>query len=340
MDRIAVPPASPSGACYRQNSTLEHWSGHYHEWDGTTNRRLGVSAEEVSVAGRDIRLSNLDKVLYPATGFTKAELIDYYVAVAPALLPRLAGRPVTLRRYPNGVAAQGFFAKNTAHHPDWVATVRLPTPGSVRGNTHADYLLVDDLPTLVWAANLAGIELHVPQWTVEADGTKRPPDLLVFDLDPGPGTDITHCCRVAELIRAELAADDLAGWPKTSGAKGLQLYVPIAVDDPQRPMAYARELAGRLARAHPELIVATIARRARHDRVLIDWSQNDPHKTTIAAYSLRATEKPSASTPVSWAEIERCRRAEQLRFTVDATRERLAGGDPLADLAAERRPLP
>lgn len=294
----------------------------------------------VSVEGRTLRLSNVDKVLYPATGFAKAQLIDYYVAVAHALLPRLAGRPVTMRRYPNGVAAQGFFAKNTAHHPDWVRTVRLPTPGSVRGSTHADYLLVDDLPTLVWAANLAGVELHVPQWTVAADGTKRPPDLLVFDLDPGPGTDIVHCARVAELIRAELAEDDLVGWPKTSGAKGLQLYVPIAVDDQHAPVTYARELAGRLARAHPELIVATIAAVARRDRVLIDWSQNDPHKTTIAAYSLRATEKPSASTPVDWTEIERCRRAEQLRFTVEATRERLADGDPLAELAADPRPLP
>jgi bifunctional non-homologous end joining protein LigD len=178
----------------------------------------------VRVEGRLLKLSNLDKVLYPEQGFTKAEVIDYYSRVAPVLLPRLVGRPVTLRRYPDGVDGPSFYEKNVpGHAPEWVRTVRIETPGSAKGNEFADFVVVEDLATLVWVANLAALELHVPQWTVGPRGGKRSPDLLVFDLDPGLPATIVECCRVAELLRVELERDGLVVFAKTSGSKGMQL---------------------------------------------------------------------------------------------------------------------
>jgi len=294
----------------------------------------------VSVGGRNLKLSNLDKVLYPEAGFTKGEVIDYYVAVSGALLPHLAGRPVTLRRYPDGVDAESFFAKNIpGHAPDWVRRVELPSSHSARGVT--EYVMVEDLPTLVWTANLAGLELHVPQWRIDDDDVAEPPDLLVFDLDPGPSTTVVECCLVAELIREVLDEDGLVGHPKTSGAKGLQLYAPVVATGGRTTSEYAKAVAERLAREHPDTITATMARRERPGKVFIDWSQNNPAKTTVAPYSLRARPHPTVSTPVGWDEVADCRSPDDLRFTAADVRERLAeDGDLLDGLHADPVPLP
>jgi bifunctional non-homologous end joining protein LigD len=304
-----------------------------------------VATVSVSVDGRVLRLSNLDKVLYPQVGFAKGEVIDYYAAVADVLLPRLAGRPVTLRRYPDGADAEGFFEKHAARHaPEWVRTVRLSTKqaqSDPTGPTETEYVLLDDLAGLVWAANLAALELHVPQWRMAPDGDRDLPDLMVFDLDPGPPADIVSCCRVAELLLAALAEDGLPAWPKTSGSKGMQLYVPVSVTDPSAPREYARQLGARIAGEHPDLVVATMARQARPGRVYIDWSQNNQAKTTIAAYSLRGRAEPTVSTPLTWDEVRACRRPEELVFTTADVRARLqTHGDLLADLDTTHHPLP
>jgi bifunctional non-homologous end joining protein LigD len=294
----------------------------------------------VRVDGRLVRLSNLDKVLYPALdgaedhaglGFTKAEVIDYYSRIAPVILPHLADRPATLRRYPDGVDGQSFYEKNVPRHaPEWVRTVRVPTPGSARGNEYADFVVVADLATLVWVANLAALELHVPQWRVGAD-----PDLLVFDLDPGAPATVVECCRVALLLREELARDGLSVFAKTSGSKGMQVYSAVSAD-PSRTSGYAKELAQRLARAHPSLVVSTMAKAARPGKVFIDWSQNNPAKTTVAPYSLRARSRPTVSTPVSWDEVAACRRASDLVFVAEDVVERVThGGDLFASLHDE-----
>ncbi len=290
----------------------------------------------VQAGNRRLTLSNLDKVLYPADGFTKGEVINYYSRVAAVLLPHLAGRPVTFIRYPNGVDGQKWFEKNVPKGaPDWLRTVRLAASGGT-----IDYPLLDDLPGLVWAANMAALELHVPQWTVES-GTRQPPDRLVFDLDPGPGTTIVDCCRVAERLHEVLAADGLTPYAKTSGSKGMQLYCGIRTDDPAAPSAYAKGLAQRLARETPESVTAVMAKAQRTGRVFIDWSQNNPAKTTIAPYSLRGRDQPTVSTPVTWDEVRACRHVTHLTFTADEVLDRIDDhGDLLAGLATTRVPLP
>ncbi|GAA4019472.1 non-homologous end-joining DNA ligase [Allokutzneria multivorans] len=296
-------------------------------------------ATPVRVDGRTLKLTNLDKVLYPEHGFTKGEVIDYYARIAPVLLPHLADRALTLKRYPNGVDGTSFFEKNVSRHaPEWVRTVRLDTPGSSRGAEHADYAVVEDTATLVWAANLAALELHVPQWTVGPRGARRDPDLLVFDLDPGAPATVVECCRVAELLREALAEDGLTAYAKTSGSKGLQLYVPIDPVDAERPREYAHELAERLAGEHPKRIVSKMVRALRGGKVLIDWSQNNTAKTTIAPYSLRARENPTVSTPVTWAEVADCASPQDLVFTAPEVLDRVAEhGDLLADLRSQDR---
>jgi bifunctional non-homologous end joining protein LigD len=307
--------------------------------------RPQVASVSVSVDGRVLKLSNLDKVLYPQVGFTKGEVVDYYVAVAPVLLPRLANRPLTLRRYPEGAHAEGFFEKHASRHaPSWIRTVLLATrkpQSDPTGPSETEYVLLDDLAGLVWAANLAALELHVPQWTMNDDGGRAHPDLMVFDLDPGPPADIVTCCRVAELLLDALAEDGLPAWAKTSGAKGMQLYVPVTVAEVTDTSDYAKQLCLRLAASHPDLVVGTMAKQARPGRVYIDWSQNHQAKTTIAAYSLRARDEPTVSTPLTWAEVRACQRPEELVFTPDDVRARLAEhGDLLADLASTHYPLP
>jgi DNA ligase D-like protein (predicted polymerase)/DNA ligase D-like protein (predicted 3'-phosphoesterase) len=303
-------------------------------------KRLNTSTM-VDIEGKRLKLTNLEKVLYPVDGFTKAHVIDYYRQVAPHLLPHLADRPVTLKRFPDGVDGQSFFEKNARQAPEWLRTMTLPTPGSSRGAETLDFAMIDDLAGLVWAANLAALELHVPQWTVGPRGGVRDPDLLVFDLDPGPDTTIVECCRAAELIRSILTEDGLTGFPKTSGSKGLQLYVPVRVSQPERTSAYAKSVAQRLASADPGRYVAVMAKARRPGRVFIDWSQNNPAKTTVAPYSLRARDLPTVSTPVTWREVERCRTPADLVFTAPDVLARLdKHGDLLADLHKRPGRLP
>ncbi|MBE1493380.1 bifunctional non-homologous end joining protein LigD [Amycolatopsis lexingtonensis] len=295
----------------------------------------------VQAGDRRLTLSNLDKVLYPADGFTKGEVINYYSRVAPVLLPHLAGRPVTFIRYPDGVDGEKWFGKNVPNGaPSWLRTARLPSTGSRGSGDTIDYPLLDDLPGLVWAANIAALELHVPQWTVDG-GARGVPDRLVFDLDPGPGTSIVDCCRVAERLHDVLVADGLTPYAKTSGSKGMQLYCGIATGDPAAPSAYAKRLAQRLAKETPETVTAVMAKAQRAGRVFIDWSQNNPAKTTVAPYSLRGRDHPTVSTPVTWDEVRACRHVSHLTFTADDVLDRVAEhGDLLAGLATERAPLP
>jgi len=293
-----------------------------------------VSPEEkvaVTVDGRTLTLTNLAKVLYPDDGFTKAEVLDYYQRVAPALLPHISGRPVTLKRYPEGVDGEAFFQKHvTEHRPGWIRTATVSSASSRARGTMVTYLVVDDLPALIWAANLAGLELHVPQWRMP---DVREPDLLVFDLDPGAPADIVDCCRVAVELRPLLEADGFAPLAKTSGGKGLQLYARISGVTSEQASDQARAYAERLERAQPRLVVSRMTKSLRPGKVLIDWSQNNGSKTTVAPYSLRARAHPTVSTPVTWDEVESCRKVEDLFFTAGAVLDRVAAhGDLFAAL--------
>ncbi|MEV6923615.1 non-homologous end-joining DNA ligase [Dactylosporangium sp. NPDC051485] len=260
----------------------------------------------VEVDGRQLEISNLDKVLYPRAGFTKGEVLDYYTRIAPTLLPYLAGRPLTRTRYPNGVDGASFFEKNApAGTPEWVRTVRLPVPGSAKGREKIDFIVVEELAAVVWLANLAALELHTPQWRVDAEGRPLDPDQLVVDLDPGPPAGLPECYEVALLMRERLAADGLGCCPKTSGKKGMQLVVPLPGDEPADEVsAYAKGVAEELAGRHPRLVVARMAKQLRPGKVFIDWSQNNAFKTTVAPYSLRAGETPTVSAPLTWDEVE------------------------------------
>lgn len=299
----------------------------------------------VQVADRRLKLSNLDKVLYPRDGFTKAAVISYYTRIAPVLLPHLKDRPVTFVRYPNGVTEEQFFEKNVSPHaPSWVRTVRL-TSRSTRGRGEAiDYPMLDDLPALVWAANLAALELHVPQWTIghtSQGATPQPPDRLVFDLDPGAPATIVECCRAAERLREILVADGLTPLPKTSGSKGLQVYCAVHTSRPNSTSAYARSLAEQLARETPDLVVSKMTKSLRRGKVFVDWSQNNPAKTTIAPYSLRGRERPTVSTPVDWDEVRACHEPDDLVFTAPEVLDRVAErGDLFAGLADTPARLP
>lgn len=255
----------------------------------------------VEVDRRSLELSNLDKVLYPAAGFTKGEVIDYYSRIAPVLLPHLRDRALTRIRFPDGVEAKSFFEKNAPPStPDWVRVETLPAPGSSKGRDTVDYVVADELATLVWLANLAALELHTPQWRVGAD-----PDLMVIDLDPGAPAALPECCAVAVLMRDRLAEDGVASYPKISGKKGMQLCCPIGGTQPADLISgYARRVARELERAYPKQIVSKMAKNLRPGKVFIDWSQNNAAKTTVAPYSLRAQPHPSVSTPVTWDEVE------------------------------------
>jgi bifunctional non-homologous end joining protein LigD len=255
---------------------------------------------EVEVEGRRLSLSNLDKVLYPEVGFTKGQVIDYYTRIAPAVLPHLRDHPLTLKRYPNGVDGQYFYEKNApSHRPDWVEVA----PIELRTKT-IDFVLCNDLPTLVWLANLADLELH-PSLS-KADDIDRPA-VMAFDLDPGPGAGLPECCEVAFLLRDALARLKLDSFAKTSGSKGIQVYVPLnveGVDYDHGSKALSHALARHLEAEHPKLIVSQQKKDLRKGKVLIDWSQNDENKTTVGVYSLRARERPTVSTPVTWEELE------------------------------------
>lgn len=283
----------------------------------------------VDVDGRQLTLSNLAKVLYPETGFTKGEVIDYYSRVAPVLVPHIVDRPMTVKRYPNGVDDKFFFEKNAARGtPDWVRTVTLPVPGSTKNRDTIDFLIVEGLPTLVWLANLAALELHVPQWTIPARARKPRTDLIVFDLDPGSPATIVECCEVAMLLHAVLDEDGLTPVAKTSGSKGMQISVPVSCDDQSLTSTYAHRVAKRLEAERPDLVVSRMAKDLRPGKVLVDWSQNNPAKTTVAPYSLRARPAPTVSTPLMWDEVAA---GGSLSFTSDDV---LARVDEHGDLFA------
>jgi bifunctional non-homologous end joining protein LigD len=294
----------------------------------------------VQVGDRRLVLSNLEKPLYP-DGFTKAQVITYYSRIAPVLLPHLAGRPLTFIRYPDGVDGEQFFEKNVARGaPTWLQTVRLPSSGSRGSGETIRYPLIDDLPALVWAANLAALELHVPQWTVTLDATRDLPDRLVFDLDPGPGATIVDCAKIALRLHEILTRDGLTPYAKTSGSKGMQLYAGILTTSAQAPSTYAKALAEQLARETPGLVTAKMTKALRANKVFIDWSQNNPAKTTIAPYSLRGRAQPTVSTPITWDEVRTCRRPQQLEFTADMVLTRVDKlGDLFADMQDTRAPL-
>lgn len=260
----------------------------------------------VEVESRQLSLTNLDKVLFPGVDFTKAQLIDYYMNVAPWILPELADRPLSIVRYPNGVGKPGFVAKNApAGRPDWVRTVRLASPNSSMGRDETDYLVVDDLPTLVWLANLAAIELHTPQWrlTTGADRDDAVADRVVFDLDPGAPAGLLECCEVALLLR-DLLDGELDAEPMVvqSGGKGLHIYAPVQLSTAEA-LDFARDGARRLVAARPTLVTGTMRKELRKGKVFLDWSQNNGAKTTITPYSMRATEVPRVAAPVSWDEV-------------------------------------
>jgi bifunctional non-homologous end joining protein LigD len=267
-----------------------------------------MSEVQVDVEGRTLTISNLDKVLYPRTGTTKGEVLNYYAQVSPVLLPHLRDRAVTRIRWPHGVEGSSFFEKNAPPGtPSWVRTVEVPTTGSRsgKGDGTIRFPICDDLATLTWLANLAALELHVHQWQVDADGTPRHPDRLVIDLDPGEPAGLHECARVALMVRVALAERDLVCTPVTSGSKGLHLYAHLPGDlDSDGTTALAREVAEGLQKEHPDLVTATMTKAKRPGKVFLDWSQNSGSKTTVSPYSLRGRERPTVATPLTWDEVE------------------------------------
>ncbi|MCB0980873.1 MAG: non-homologous end-joining DNA ligase [Ilumatobacteraceae bacterium] len=281
----------------------------------------------VHVGGRDLSLSNLHKVLYPAAGTTKAEVIEYYARIAPVMLPHLAGRCITLKRFPDGVEHDGFFEKRCPkHRPEWLDVAL--GPGDRNGQI--GYCRMDEAASLVWAANMAALELHVPM-ALAAD--LDAPRAVVFDFDPGEPAGMRECCEVALWVREVLAAVGLDGWPKTSGSKGLQLYVPL--NSPcthERASDFALAVGQLLEHQHRDRVTTTMAKAVRLGKIFVDWSQNARHKTTIGVYSLRARPEPTCSTPVTWDEVADCAAGgPALRFT---WRDVLARVDDLGDLFA------
>ncbi|MFC8346749.1 non-homologous end-joining DNA ligase [Streptomyces sp. NPDC057280] len=281
------------------------------------------------VAGRRLALSNLEKVLYPATGFTKGEVLHYYATTADALLPHLRDRPLSFLRYPDGPDGQVFFAKNVPPGtPDWVTTAEVP-----RSEGPARMVVVQDLASLMWAANLV-TEFHTPQWVV---GDPAAADRIVFDLDPGPPASVVECCEVALWLRERLAADGITAYAKTSGSKGLHLLAAVRPTPSERVTEYAKELAVAAERAMPKLVVHRMTRSLRPGKVFVDWSQNAARKTTATPYTLRARSEPTVSAPVTWTEVEECRSASQLAFLATDMGPRIQDyGDLLAPLSDAR----
>ncbi|MBV9873120.1 MAG: non-homologous end-joining DNA ligase [Verrucomicrobia bacterium] len=253
----------------------------------------------IEIGGRQVKVSNLGKILYPATGFTKEDVINYYIEASSVLLPHLKDRPISLKRYPDGVEGFFFYEKQCpSHRPDWVTTTRV---SSRREAGFIDYCVMNDLSALVWAANLADLELHT---FLHRAPKFEQPDFIAFDLDPGSPANIIDCCKVALLLKRDFERLGLQAFPKTSGSKGLQVYVPLNSRTTYvTTKGFARAVAEQLEKSHPELIVSKMKKSLRSGKVLVDWSQNDEHKTTVCAYSLRAKEHPTVSTPVSWKEV-------------------------------------
>jgi bifunctional non-homologous end joining protein LigD len=295
---------------------------------------------ELVVEGKKLAVSNLNKILYPKVGFTKGQVIDYYIRIAPVLLPHLRDRPLTMKRYPNGVDAEFFYEKNCpAHRPNWVQTAKVWSEGNSR---IMHYCLAQDLPTLVWAANLADLELHT---SLAKKKDVARPTVMVFDLDPGAPADIVQCCQVGLWLRDLLTKMKLKAFAKTSGSKGLQVYVPLnmpATFDQTKDLS--RALAQHLEGEHGNLVTSNMSKALRKGKVFVDWSQNDEHKTTICVYSLRAKEEPTVSTPVTWEEVASClkkKKADLLKFRSDKTLSRVEKmGDLFAPVEQLKQKLP
>jgi bifunctional non-homologous end joining protein LigD len=309
------------------------------EFNRSREKRVS-SSQSIEIEGKHLKLTNLEKVLYPANGFTKGQVVDYYARVAPVLVPHLAGRPLTLKRYPGGVDKEYFFEKNaTQYRPDWVKVAPIWSAGNHR---NVNYILANDLATLIWVANLAAIELH-PSLSLAKDIMR--PTVIAFDLDPGPPANIVQCCQVGLWLREIFAHFGLQSFPKTSGSKGLQIYVPLNTPtsyDKTKPFAHA--LARLLENDHKDLVVSDMKKELRVGKVLVDWSQNDEHKTTIAAYSLRAREHPTVSTPVKWEEVEQALKKKDagvLVFEAPQVLERVAKvGDLFEPILRLKQQLP
>ena len=286
--------------------------------------RLSEGVLSVMTEGRQLRITNWDKVLYPETGFTKGDLIAYYARAAPFVLPHLHDRPLTLKRYPNGVDSPYFYEKQSpSHRPDWIQTVRI---GDV------NYTLAQDRPTLIWLANLADIELHT---SLALAANPERPTMMVFDLDPGAPAGIVECCEVGLVLRGLFDQLGLVSVAKTSGSKGLQVYVPLNTRiDYRATKPFARRVAELLEQRMPELVVSRMTKRLRPGKVLVDWSQNDEHKTTATVYSLRARERPTASTPVTWDEVQECRERRDERLLTFEAHELLDRAEDQGDLFA------
>lgn len=282
----------------------------------------------IEIEGKTLKLSNLDKVLYPAVGFTKAQVIDYFVRIAPVLLPHLKDRPLTMKRYPEGVNGMFFYEKNCPkHRPEWVQTAPIYSYGR---KDIMQYCLAQDLPTLVWAANLADLELH----TSLSYGKKiEQPTMMVFDLDPGPPADIVLCSQVAFWLKDIFDRFELQSFAKTSGSKGLQIYVPLNTPVTyEETKGFSHALARLLEQEHPELVVSDMKKALRVGKVFVDWSQNDEHKTTINVYSLRARERPTVSTPVTWEEVEKCLKKKDPNVLVFDSKQVLARVEKMGDI--------
>jgi bifunctional non-homologous end joining protein LigD len=301
---------------------------------------VAATDQVVEIQGRELKLSNLDKVMYPETGFTKGQMLDYYARIGPTLVPHLKGRPLTLKRYPDGVGGESFFEKNCPkHRPDWVNT----TPVFVdRRGGEIDFCLCDDLPTLTWLAQLAALELHP---SLSLAPKIEQPTALVFDLDPGKPADVLDCARVALQVRELFGEFGLECFVKTSGSKGLQTYLPLNTKvtyETTKP--YARAVAQLLEKRDPNRVTSVMAKEKRKGKVFVDWSQNDQKKTTVAVYSLRAREHPTVSTPIKWEEVEEACAADDpdlLRFESGDVLERVEEhGDLFAPVLELKQKLP
>jgi bifunctional non-homologous end joining protein LigD len=280
---------------------------------------------EIEIDRRRLRLTNLDRVMWPRTGFTKGQMIDYYRLIGPVLVPHLAGRPVTLARLPEGIDGPGWYQTNCRGQPEWMRTVR-----SGRREREQNYCVIDDVPGLLWAANQGTVELH--PFLARVDDIDAPL-VVVFDLDPGPGTGLVECCTAAKLVREQLDAMGLTAVPKVSGSKGLHVYVPLNWPHTYaETKSFARAIAGSLVDRHPDLLVGRMARSLREGKVFLDWGQNDPGKSTVAAYSLRASPVPKASAPVGWEELERAVTTGDIEPLLFGPTETLKRVDTMGDL--------
>jgi bifunctional non-homologous end joining protein LigD len=294
----------------------------------------------LKVGGRELKVSNLNKVLYPAAGFTKGDVINYYIEASAVLLPHLKDRPISLKRYPDGVEGFFFYEKQCpSHRPDWVNTTRVC---SRREAGFIDYCVMNDLLALVWAANLADLELHT---FLHRAPKLEFPDFIAFDLDPGPPADVITCCEVALLLKEAFDQLGLRSFPKTSGSKGLQVYIPLnSKNRYEQTKAFARALAEQMEQRHPDLVVSKMKKSLRTGKVLVDWSQNDEYKTTVCAYSLRAKEHPTVSTPVTWKEITDAKKKSDpalLMFeTIDVLKRIKKRGDLFEAVLTLKQKLP